>query len=72
MGVEGGDDGFRGELVVHLFTFSPPAREGSGEGMAAAEDVGGVYFSPSPNPSRKREGDYVVLSIVSTVRRSLV
>ena len=72
VGVERGDDGFRGELVVHLYTFSPPAREGSGEGVAAAKGVGGVYFSPSPSPSRKREGNYVVLSIVSTVSRSLV
>jgi hypothetical protein len=31
-----------------------------------------VYVGPSPDPSRKREGNYEVESIVSTVRRSLV
>ena len=39
-------------------------REGSGEGVAAAEGVGGVYFSPSPNPSRKRKGDLTLVALL--------
>jgi hypothetical protein len=40
---------------MSVFLCPPPAsREGLGEGLSARASLGGT---PSPNPSRKREGD---------------
>jgi hypothetical protein len=45
--------------------FSPPIWEGSGEGMSRD---GSGWNKPSPNPSRKREGNY--LSSSATVAKN--